>query len=279
MRGVFKVEGSTEDKIENGWDGSRLDPYPFESLKAAPGDLIKFNCYNYDGGSFGAGCFVLSNKCHCFNFDTTISRRNNNEQTRSHTFNNSIECKMTDIQNLSEDDNEGTYHLYEHIIPLNASSISCQNTDNVLFVQYGENIILNLTNYIIADFELKNLEVIITENFKYFYLNDIPLTANKPFKILNDIKFNSKESKKIIVKFENLGIYYNNTKECKFSIRVCHERCLECLDINISKNNHQCIKCRDGFYIVEYTNNCKTKQEIDLAKYYLNETEKMFKLN
>ena len=69
---------------------------------------------------------------------------------------------------------------YEQRIPLDVSNISCKNTDNVLFAQHGENVTLNLTNYIIADFELKNLEVIIKENYKYFYLNDsIQLIPNQ----------------------------------------------------------------------------------------------------
>ena len=69
------------------------------------------------------------------------------------------------------------------------------------------------------------------------------------------------------------------SKECGFYIRVCHERCLQCYDEDIKENKHQCIKCKDGFYFVENTNNCKRRQEMDLTKYYLDETgtEKMFK--
>ena len=50
---------------------------------------------------------------------------------------------------------EGVPHKnysYEHYIPLNANDISCQNAENVSFAQYGENLVLNLTNYITADF-------------------------------------------------------------------------------------------------------------------------------
>ena len=164
--------------------------------------------------------------------------------TRSHTFNtNHITCSM-DVEYINGDNDKN--YTYQHYIPLNASSISCQNTENVLYVQYGENIILNLTNYITADFELKNLEVIITENYNYFYLNDsIQLTQNQKFKILNNITFYSIESKKFHIIFENQGIVLNNTKECDFYIRVCHESCLQCLDKDITEKKHQCIKCRD----------------------------------
>ena len=168
-------------------------------------------------------------------------------------------------------------YTYEHYIPLDVNGISCQNSDNISFIQYGEKHVLSLKDYVTADFELKNLKVIITENYEYFSLNDIPLEANKIFKILNNITFYSTDSKKIHIKFENQGIVFHNTKECDFYIRVCYKSCLQCFDEDTSANKHQCIKCKDGFYFVENTNNCKRKQEMDLTKYYLNETSNMFK--
>ena len=109
-----------------------------------------------------------------------------------------------DVEYINCGDNENC--TYEHYISLNTSNISCQNTSNVLYLQYGENHSINLSNYITADFELKNLEVIITENYRYFSLNNNPLEANKTFKILNKIIFYSNESKKFHIIFENQGI-------------------------------------------------------------------------
>ena len=274
MKDVYKVEDNKQIKIEEG-RGRDCEPYYFESLDAAPGDLIRIICYDKNRGTYGAGCFVLNNNCHCFNFDSNISRVNYRNVTRSHPI-----CSMSGIQFIIFEECPSVCprnYTYEQRIPLDVSNISCKNTDNVSFAQHGENVTLNLTNYIIADFELKNLEVIIKENYKYFYLNDsIQLIPNQKFKILSELKFNSQVSKKLHIIFENQGIVLNNTKECSFYIRVCHEGCLQCLDEDITEKKHQCTKCKDGFYFVENTDNCKRRQEMDLTKYYLNETSKMF---
>ena len=271
------VEGTTQTKIADGNEGNEVSSFVFgfESLNAAPGDLIRITCLNYYGPSFGAGCFVLSNDCKCFNFNNNINRINGTK-TKSYTFENGLLCSMS-VKKLDVNDLEGRYYTYEHYIPLNASEISCQNTDDVILVNYGENLILNLTNYITADFELKNLEVRITENYNYFSLNNHKFTENEKFRILNNITFNSIDSKKHHIIFENLGIVFNNTKECDFYIRVCHKGCSGCIDEDTTEKNYKCINCSEGFYFVENTNNCKTKQEIDLTKYYLDETDKIFK--
>ena len=253
MKDVNIVEGSTQTKIADSGVKKAKFVYVFESLNAVQGDLISITCFNDHGKTFGAGCFVLNNNCHCFNLLYYVEGRFNANIPKCYNFNN-IECSIS-IHSLDVNNIAGNF-TFQHYIPLDASRLSCKNADNVLFVLYGENHSINLRDYIIADFELKNLEIIITENYKYFYLNDsIQLIQNQKFKILNDITFNSKESQKFHIIFENQGIVLNNTKECDFYIRVCHEGCLQCLDEDITKRKHQCIECRDGFYIVENTNN------------------------
>ena len=272
LKDVYIVEGHNLTKIAYGGPNGNINSF---NLSAAPGDLIRIICYNSDGGwSYGAGCFVINDQCRCDNFNIDMGKKAN-LVTRSHDFGNKI-CSMTNIQFITEENQRKNYE-YEKQIPLDVNGITCKNSDNVLFVAYREKHVLNLKDYITANFELKNLEVTIIENYNYFSINDLPLGANEKFKILNDLTFYSNDIRKIRVKFINYGIILTDTKECQFYISFCHERCLECFDGNISKNNHQCIKCKEGFYKVENTNNCKRKQEMNLAKYYLNETEQMFK--
>ena len=278
LKSVYILNESPPKKIAGEWVGNSETSYYFNDLNAAPGDLIRIECYNTQGWSFGAGCFVLNNECHCFNFDiNNINRKSGFEVARSHNFGNII-CSMSNIYYIEEENQVKSYE-YKHYIPLDASKISCKNENSVLIVQYGEKRSLRLSNYIITNFDLKNLEVVITENYEYFSLNNNQLTENQKFKILNNLIFYSIDRIKIHIKFKNLGIPLTTTKECGFYIRVCHERCSQCYDEDIKENKHQCIKCKDGFYFVENTNNCKRRQEMDLTKYYLDETgtEKMFK--
>ena len=79
-----------------------------------------------------------------------------------------------------------------------------------LILLHGKNYDLKLTNYITANFGLKNVETSIIDNFGYFKLNGQKLDANNKFKILNSVlNFYSEDSKKISVKFRNYGTIAN----------------------------------------------------------------------
>ena len=73
LREVYLIDESHSQKvIAKGWEGFWKAPYIFENLEAAPGDLIKFKCYNFDGWTFGAGCFLINNNCRCYMFENDI---------------------------------------------------------------------------------------------------------------------------------------------------------------------------------------------------------------
>ena len=276
IKAIYVLEESNEIKIEDEQDLNEEFIYGFNNLNAVPGDLIKLTCNSLGGWSFGAGCFVLNNDCHCYEFEIDKPRNYIDFVSKSYTFGNII-CSMPNIYPLEEIDNIIDYD-YKHYIPLDASRISCINNNNdVLTVQYGENHNLKLSDYISADFDIKNLKISIIENYDYFYLNDIKLEADYKFNISNNLIFKSENKNKIKIKFINYGIIFENNKECEFYIRVCHERCSDCYDKDVDENHHQCKACRNGFYFLENTNNCLKKQEMDWSKYYFNETEQRFK--
>ena len=164
-------------------------------------------------------------------------------------------------------------YYYQHYIPLDVNGITCKN-DYVLTIPYGVKYSLRISDFIEANFGVKNLEISIIQNYDYFTLNNKQLTNNNRFKILNDLIFFSKDKTKINIKFKNYGILLDNTKICELNIRICHENCLECLDPDNS--NHQCKTCNEGFYFIEDTNNCMTKEEMEGTNYFFDEERKIF---
>ena len=143
VRDIYKVENNNQIPIARGYVGNWETSHPFPSLNAAPDDLIKYTCYNDVGQSFGAGCFVVNSRCYCYNFEVYRARNTFNSGVRTYNF-GSIECSIP-IYYLVEYNNHYTY-IYQHQIPLNASDISCQKQGYILFVQYGENLVLNLSS-------------------------------------------------------------------------------------------------------------------------------------
>ena len=59
----------------------------------------------------------------------------------------------------------------------------------------------------------------------------------------------------------------------KFRLSKCYDSCESCTALSEDENDQKCIKCREGFYFKEGTNNCYDK--ID-SKYYFDENTKMF---
>ena len=142
---IYVVEGDKLTKIANGWNGNWLTPYPFDNLNATPGDLIKFRCSNAEGGwAFGTGCFVLNGNCKCYNFDTHVPFNYSQKLTREHYF-GSIHCYSSEIYILAEEEKKIDYY-YQHYIPLDISSLTCNINNNIITAQYGINKDLKLCN-------------------------------------------------------------------------------------------------------------------------------------
>ena len=277
LREIYLVDESshTEKSIATGWEGSWSDPYYFENLQAEPGDLIKLKCYNVDGWSYGAGCFLINNICRCYMFDNEIKDYTNlvGPHPGKVYFSTGQECNIN-VYFLNQFGVVKDYY-YQHYIPLDVNGITCKN-DFVLTIQNDINYSLKLSDYIDANFNLKNLEISITQNYDFFKLNNNKLNGNNRFKILNEIIFYSKKPTKINIKFKSYGIILEGTKICELNIRVCYERCLDCYDNDPNESNHQCKKCKEGYYFVENTNNCMTKEEMEGTNYYFYEEQKIF---
>ncbi len=275
LREVYLIDESFSQKvIATGWEGFWKAPYIFDNLEAAPGDLIKFKCYNYDGWSFGAGCFLINNICRCYMFENDIKEFSDKISPYYGTVDfGSRQCNMN-IYYLKEFNVAKDYY-YQHYIPLDVDGIKCKN-DYVLSIPRGTKCALRISDYIETDFDLKNLKISITENYQYFTLNNNKLTQNNKFKILEQLIFYSENKEKISIKFKNYGILLDNTKICELNIRVCYERCSDCYDIDPNNLNHQCKKCSEGYYFIKNTYNCMTKEEMQGTKYYFDKEKNMF---
>ena len=278
LRGVYVLEGGkggTLRKISSGWDGNAATPYVYTSLDVAPGDYVRFTCYNYIGGySFGAACFYIYNKCYCYDFEVSNKPQSSRSESKSVTLNN-VKCSMV-LHTLQEYDKKLNYN-YEHYIPLDATELKCQNNNNVLIYLNGVDYSLKLSNYISSAYSIKNVEISITQNYGYFKLNNIALVANQRFNVESQITFNSNVAQKIYVKFRNYGKILSGTRDCGFYIRVCHQSCSECTDEDITNDNYRCKKCKSNYYFVQGTTKCVTKQEMQGTNYYFDTTGNVFK--
>ena len=59
----------------------------------------------------------------------------------------------------------------------------------------------------------------------------------------------------------------------KFRLSDCFDSCLTCSELSSDENDQKCLKCREGFYFKEGTNNCYDKIE---TKYYFDEDTQRF---
>lgn len=275
LKEIYSIDEDTQTQklIANGWDGDWQDPYHFENLDAAPGEFIKFRCHNTDAVSYGAGCFLINNICRCYQFDNEITKFTDTAYLRTVTFKNNKKCSIS-IYHLGEI-SVGKDYYYTHYIPLDVNGITCKN-NYVISVPNNVEVPLKLSDYIDANFDVKNLKINVIQSYDYFTLNNNKLTESIKFKIIEDVIFYSKYKTKINVKFKNYGVFLGGTKECDFNIRVCYDSCQDCYDLDSDDSNHQCKSCKDGYYFIENTNNCKTIEEMERTNYYLDENKKMF---
>ena len=278
LREIYLIdeESKTEKVIAKGWDGAWSAPYIFNELNADPGALIKFKCYNYDGWTYGAGCFNINNKCYCYVFDSEIKEYTDKIAAYKGevNFNNNKKCSIN-IPYLNQFNVKKDYY-YKHYIPLDVNQIECMN-DKYISVPKNIEHVLTLSDYVKSSFKLTNLKININENYKYFTLNGEKLSSSKKFKITSNLKFFHNEQTKIKIKFINYGVFIKDTKQCELGIRVCYDSCLECKDKDPDKDNHQCTKCKNDYFFVEDTNNCMTKKQMENTSYYFDENDKKFK--
>jgi len=54
--------------IEDPADGDNVD---YVDLDVDPGALIKFKCQHNGLQNLGGGCFLINNKCYCYDFNNT----------------------------------------------------------------------------------------------------------------------------------------------------------------------------------------------------------------
>ena len=238
------------------------------------GSLIKFKCYNVDGATFGAGCFSINNKCRCYMFNTNDGTINYNGGHNHFKVNfNDLQCEF-DVYWLNNAVDKKDYYYY-HYIPLDVDEIKCKNI--VKTVPSNMKYLIRFSDFIDASFNVTNLKISINENYNYFTLNNNKLESNTKFNISSDLTFFHDKNMKIKIKFKNYGIVINNDKICEIKIRVCYESCLNCYDIDANYINHQCSNCKNGYYFIQNTTNCMTKEEMKESNYYFDEEEKIFK--
>ena len=170
LRGVYVVDGSNLRLIKEGHDGSWDEPYVYQNLALVPGDLVRLHCYNKETETYGAGCFYVYNKCHCFEFDIGGKPRGSEQYSRTVKL-DGHDCTFT-VSHLVE---TGFLQIYEyqHYVPLDPTELTCINTNNInnpIIVLNGVNQNIKLTNYISSSYSKKNVKNNI---IKYYKSNNI----------------------------------------------------------------------------------------------------------
>ena len=276
LQDIYVVQGNDKKKIADKKSGSAGAPIYYGDLDATPGDLIYFGCYNSIYVSFGAGCFYMYDTCFCSLFDNKDGIKydyTKNVITRVADFGKK-QCSFNSYS-LVEKGVITTYY-YQNYVPLDATRLECKSSS--ISFPINEISFVKISDFLTADFDTKNVEVSIIENYNYFTLNGQTLNKDTKFYAPQNLYFLSKETKNIKIKFRNYGKIVVATKDCEFNIRVCNERCSEC-DPNKepSENAHQCLKCKSGYYLAENTFNCWTKNEMLEQGYYYDEKNKNYK--
>ena len=247
-------------------------PYSYDDLAADPGALIKFKCYNSGGPSFGAGCFLINNKCRCYMFNIDGKEINYGDSFTYNVKFNNIECSDRVYWIYTND--LGDYYYY-HYIPLDVDEIIC--TNKVITVPKNTNYIIKFSDFIETSFNVTNLKISVIENYKYFTLNNNSLSKDKKFNVSNELIFFHNESTKINIKFKNYGVVLGKDKICELNLRVCYDKCTECHDIDLCESIHKCLKCKDGAFFIENTNDCVTKEQMKESNYYFDNDKKIFR--
>jgi len=251
------------------------DNVDYVNLDVDPGAHIKFRCYNGAYETLGGGCFLINNKCHCYDFDSLEGYGHRNDgRSFSVFFNNGISCNH--YARLLQDHGEYRDYYYYHKVPLDVDEIKC--SDKTISAPINIKRSLKFSDYIEYPFKKTYLEINVNRNYQIFTLNNQQLSSDKKFNILSNLEFSYNQSSKINIQFINYGVLLDNTKTCKLNIRFCYDSCLECKDIDPNEDSHQCLKCKEDFYFIENTTNCMTINQMkENHSYYFDRKEKIFK--
>jgi len=224
--------------IEDPADGDNVD---YVDLDVEPGALIKFKCQHNGIHNLGGGCFLINNKCYCYDFDNTegFEYYYYGNKTFVMNFNNEISCKH--YARYLVESKEGIYYYY-HYVPLDVNEIKCNPKTISAPINIKRS--LKFSDFIESPFKITNLNISVDKNNQIFNLNNRQLSSNNKFNILSDIEYFSNQSSKINIQFINYGIEINNTRTCELNIRFCYDSCEECNDIKSNENSHQCLKCK-----------------------------------
>ena len=244
-------------------------------LDVEPGAFIKFHCLNTGGPTLGGACFLINYQCRCYDFDINGKSINDEKDPYPYSvrFNTGLVCSHK--AKYLQQEEEGI-HVYYHNVPLDVNQITCK-PKNITAPTNIEGS-LNFSEFIVSSFNIKNLNIGVINNYKYFTFNSLPISEYDQFNIYSELKYFSNQTLQINITFRNYGVVLKNNKDCNFNIRFCYDSCLECYDIEPNKTSQQCSKCKDNYYFIENTNNCTTKDQMRNTSYYFDNNKNIFRL-
>ena len=167
LQEVYLIDQSTGQStkigygnVDDSWDAWETPNY-FYNLGAEQGDKIMINCYSHLGwaDTYGGGCFLINGNCRCYDFNSE------REPYEYHERSAKLDSKDCNIRLGRCKVDRGIYS-YRYQIPLDTGGITCK-TDVLIFL-YGQNYDLAFSNYITANFGLKNLEISILQKPQLF---------------------------------------------------------------------------------------------------------------
>ena len=244
------------------------------NLDVEPGAFIKFDCLNTGGPTLGGACFLINNRCRCYDFDINGKAINDLKDPWPFTVQFSGKVCSHNAKYLQQEQ-EGI-HVYYYNVPLDVDQISCYPFNITAPTNIESSV--QFSKFITSSFNVKNLNIGVIKNYKYFTFNKLPISEYDQFNIYSDLKIFSNQTSKINIKFRNYGVVLKNNKDCDFNIRFCYDSCLNCYDIEPNEISHQCLKCKENFYFIENTKNCKTKEQMKNSSYYFDNNKNKFRL-
>ena len=187
LQDIYVVQGNDKKKIADKKSGSAGAPIYYGDLDATPGDLIYFGCYNSIYVSFGAGCFYMYDTCFCSLFDNKDGIKydyTKNVITRVADFGKK-QCSFNSYSLVEKGVIKNYY--YQNYVPLDATRLECKSSS----ISFPKNEIsfVKISDFLTADFDTKNVEVSIIENYNYFTLNSNKLQKDTKFDVTKDLYF------------------------------------------------------------------------------------------
>ena len=198
--------------LENPKDCYNVD---YLDLDVDPGALIKFKCKNDAAETLGGGCFLINNKCHCYDFDN-IEGFGHSNGGRNFEINFNNEISYSHYARFLVNGG-GQYYQYQHYVPLDANEIKCKPT--TISAPINSKRSIKFSKYIEYPYKLTNLNISVAKNYQIFTLNNKQLSQNTKFNILSDLEYSHDQVLDINIQFINYGVEIsNNKKTCELNI-------------------------------------------------------------